>query len=187
MEKKEIKEVLESFTVLVDTREHDTPEFRKRCEAFGVPWKRAALNYGDYSYTCILPGGKELHNISRLVNPLCAIERKEDLTELSGNLSRHRERFKREFERARATGAKMYLLVEGASWESLINGRYRSKFHPNAYFASIIAFMARYDLTPLFCKPETAARVIKGTLFYDLKERLERGELDNRCVLSKVE
>ncbi len=187
MEAKEIKEALESFTVLIDTREHDTPEFRKRCDALGVPWQRARLDYGDYTYNVILPGGVPLHDVSSLVYPLCSIERKEDLTELSGNFTRHRERFRREFERAKAAGAKMFLLVEGATWEGLINGRYRSEFHPNAYFASISAYITRYNITPLFCKPETSARMIKEMLFRDLKERLEKGELDNRYVLSKAE
>lgn len=173
----QIEDVLKTFEVLVDTREHDTPEFRKRCEALGVPWKRAKLNYGDYTYNATLPDGTQLYDTEKPIDPFCVVERKESLTELSGNFTKNRDRFRREFERAADKSARIYLICEGATWESIINGKYRTKFHPTAYLASLVAYVVRYNANAIFCKPETTARLIKEILYRDLKERLEKGEI----------
>ena len=45
----EQKEVLKSFEILVDTREQDTDRSEKRYQSFGVPHKKATLDYGDYT------------------------------------------------------------------------------------------------------------------------------------------
>jgi hypothetical protein len=63
--------------------------------------------------------------------------------------------------------------------ENLYNGKYRSKFHPNAFTQSVWAFVARYNMGFSFCKAETSGKVIRDILFRDCKERLERGEFDN--------
>ena len=54
--------------------------------------------------------------------------------------------------------------------------RYRSKYHPNAFLASLTAWMVRYNLTPIFCKAEVSGDLIREILYRDLKERLEQGE-----------
>ncbi len=178
MEILEQESVLKSFEILVDTREHATESLVKRCKAFGVPYQRAKLNYGDYSYNITLPNGKKLFDIAKPIDPLCSIERKENLTELSGNFTKNRDRFRREFERAKEHKARLYLICEGASWEDIKNHRYRTKFHPSAYLASLIAWIVRYNLNVTFCKAETSAMMIKEILYRDCKERLENGEFD---------
>lgn len=172
----EQKQVLDSFQILVDTREQDTERARDRYERMNVPVIRAKLNYGDYTYNATLPSGETLFDITDNVNPLCAVERKMSLDELAMCLGKDRKRFQKEFERAKEADAIMILLCENASWENLINGRYRSKLNPNAYFGSLVAWAARYDFQLLFCKEETSGRLIKEYLYRDLKERLERGE-----------
>ena len=77
----EQKKVLDSFEILVDTREQDTERAHKRYASFGVPIRRAALNYGDYTYNATLPDGKQIHDISQTVIPVCAVERKMNLDE----------------------------------------------------------------------------------------------------------
>jgi hypothetical protein len=59
-----------------------------------------------------------------------------------------------------------------------MNHRYRSKFNSEAFLASIIAWTARYDITPIMCKAETSGKIIREILFRDMKERLERGEFE---------
>jgi hypothetical protein len=44
--------------------------------------------------------------------------------------------------------------------------------------ASLMAWTVRYNLRPIFCKAETSGALIKEILYRDMKERLERGELD---------
>lgn len=171
--------VLKSFEVICDTREQDTERARQRLNALGVPYTRAKLNYGDYSYNATLPDGTKLFDDTKPINPPCTIERKMSLDELEGCFTRSRDRFRREFERAQEQNARIYLIVENASWENLINGKYRSKMHPDAFLASLEAWMIRYNLNVTFCKAETSARLIKEILYRDFKERLERGEFDN--------
>lgn len=175
------KAVLNTFSILYDTREHDTPRARKRYKAFGVPCHRASINYGDYTYNATLPDGKPIFQIRRQdnylsISPPCVIERKMNLDELAGCFTHSRARFIREFERAIDHGARIYLVCENATWEGLISGNYRSRFHPNAFLASLEAWMVRYNMNITFCKEETSPRLIKEILYRELKERLERGE-----------
>ena len=176
-EELKIDDVLQSLCVLVDTREQDTERARKRYDTFSVPWKRATLDYGDYTYNAVV-NDKPLFDTTKKVYPLCMIERKLDLTELAGCFSRERKRFQAEMERAKEHGARIFLLVENASWESLINGKYKSRLNPKAYFASITAWMIRYGLQVIFCKEETSGKIIKEILYRDLKERLEGGDFN---------
>ena len=173
----EIREVLDSFSVICDNREQPTAKAKERYESFGVPWERATLNYCDYTYNCTLPDGSQLYDISESLSPRCAIERKMSLDELAACLGRERGRFEREFQRATDHGARIFLLVENATWEGLLNHRYRSKMHPNAFFASLTAWMIRYNLNIVFCKADTSGKLIKEILYRDLKERLERGDI----------
>ena len=171
----EITEALGTFRIIADTREQNTPRAKERFKAFGVPIERATLSYGDYCAQITLPGG-ELFATADTIKPACVIERKMSLDELAACFTRGRDRFRREFERARETGAKIYLLTEGGSFEAIINHRYRSKFNPSAFLASLTAWCVRYDATPIFCKADTSGEMIREILYRDIKERLERGE-----------
>ena len=48
--------------------------------------------------------------------------------------------------------------------------------NPEAFKASLTAWMARYNAKVIFCRQETSGTLIKEILFRELKERLERGE-----------
>lgn len=174
----EEKQVLSSFAVLVDSREQQTERAERRYAAFGAEWRRCTLSYGDYTYNATLPDGRRIHNEQETIRPLLAIERKMNLDELAQCFTRSRARFQREFERARENGSRIILIVEDASWENLLNGKYRSKVHPEAFAASIEAWTIRYGLNVIFCKEETSGKLIRDFLYRDLKERLENGEFD---------
>lgn len=170
------KAVLESFRVLVDTREQPTARSKRRYAAMGVPVERATLDYGDYTYNATLPDGSEIYNTAETISPVCVVERKMDLDELAQCFTRSRDRFRREFSRAADHQARIYLLVENASFENLVNGKYRSRFNANAFMGSVTAYMVRYNMGLLFCKEDTSGRLIREILYRDLKERLERGD-----------
>lgn len=178
MEIFEIDECLKSMSIIVDSREQKSERALKRYSSFTVPYSRQTLDYGDYSYNFTLPCGKLLYGPNTTVQGHCVIERKMNLEELSNCFCQSRARFEREFQRAIANNASIYLLVEDASWENLINGKYKTKFNPKAYFASITAWMARYNCRVVFCKHETSGRLIQEILYRELKERLERGFYD---------
>lgn len=170
------KAVLQTFSIIADSREQDTPKARRRYNSMGVPVERATLDYGDYTYNAVLPNGMPIYNASERILPAVTIERKESLDELAQCFTRSRERFRREFQRAAANNARIYLIVENANFENLVNGKYRSKFNANAFVGSVTAYMVRYNMGLLFCKEDTSGRLIKEILYRDLKERLERGE-----------
>lgn len=171
-------EMLESLTILVDTREQPTERAKKRYQGFGVPYKRAHLNYGDYTFNAKLPSGKWLYEEGQIVSAPIVIERKMNLDELAMCFTRERDRFEREFQRAKANNARVFLLVENSTWENLINGKYRSQYNSKAYLASLCAWIVRYDLQLIFCKEETSGKLIKEFLYRELKERIGRGEYD---------
>lgn len=172
--------MLQSMQILVDTREQNTERARKRYSTFEVPYSRATLSYGDYCYNAQLPNGEWLFKEGEIVAAPIAIERKMNLDELAMCFTRERDRFEREFQRAKANNARIFLLIENATWENLLNGRYRSRYNQNAFLASLAAWIIRYDLQLIFCKEETSGRLIKEFLYRDLKERIGRGEYDAR-------
>ena len=171
----EVTEALSTFQILVDNREQATPKAVERYKSFGVPYKRATLNYGDYCGIITL-NDSEIYDTAHSVKASCVIERKMSLDELAMCFTRGRDRFRREMERAASNGSTVYLLVENATYEGIIKHRYRSRFSPSAFLASLTAWTVRYNLRPIFCKADTSGQLIKEILYRDMKERLERGE-----------
>lgn len=133
-----------------------------------LPYERKKLDFGDYSAKCTLPQGEEIDFSSEF-----AIERKMSLDELCACYCRSRQRFQKEFERAKEKNAKLYLLIENASWENVYNSKYRSKMTSKALSASMLAYLARYDCQLIFCKSETSGKLIGDIIYREVKERLE--------------
>ena len=171
----EVAEALSTFRILVDNREQATPKAVERYESFGVPYERATLSYGDYCGIITL-NGSAIYDTSKRISAKCVIERKYSLDELASCFTRSRDRFRREMERACSSGSKVYLLVENGSYEGIIKHRYKSRYNPTAFLASLTAWTVRYNIIPIFCKAETSGQIIKEILYRDMKERLENGE-----------
>lgn len=169
----EIDEALDGMVVLVDTREKPTKAAERRYSQFGCKYERIALNFADYSAKFPLPDGSWFS----LADKVC-IERKQSLDELCNCYCQSRQRFINEFTRAAEAGARIYLLVENTSWEQVYTGKYRSKMRQTALVASILAWSARYNCSPIFCKAETSGKLIKDILYREGKERMERGDAD---------
>ena len=168
----EAKETLSTFRVVIDRREHETAQAQDRYKSLGKT-ERATLDYGDYCGNVTLPDGSSLYDIQKRLYPSCVVERKMSLDEMAMCFTRGRERFTREIQRASMNSAKVYLLIEGGSWEGILNHRYKSRFHPEAFKASLMAFMVRYDMDVIFCRAGTSGEIIKGILYRNMKERLE--------------
>lgn len=164
----DFNDALDSMVILVDTREQPTVQAQRRYAAFGNPYERQKLDFGDYSAKFKLPSGEWFSLENSVV-----VERKMNIDELCMCFCHQRERFEREFERIKAAGAKCYLLVEGAAWEKFYNGQYRSKMTSNSLVASTLAFCARYGIVPVYCKMETSGKLIRDILYREGKERLE--------------
>lgn len=165
----DIDRILATMQILVDTREQDTERFRARMEAFPYPYERRKLEFGDYSCKYI-----DLSGCEQTLENDVVIERKMNIDELCTCFTKDRKRFEAEFLRAKEKGAKTYLIVEGGSWEKILNGKYRSKLNPVSLFASLTAWAIRYNIQIIFCKSETTGSMIHMLLYRELKERLQK-------------
>lgn len=156
----EVEEALKTLTVIVDTREQSTAALSRRLEKF-PRHQREKLNAGDYS-------GKILINGDWFTLPV-AIERKMSIDELCACYCQQRPRFEREFNRAKEDGIKMYLLIEGGSWETIYNDLYQSHMRPRSLVGSILSWLARYDCQLLMCKRNTSGQLIWDVLYYEAR------------------
>lgn len=161
-----VADALAAMSILADTREQDTARARLRLKQIGLPVQRVALPFGDYSAVCPALDLRDK----------VAIERKMHIDELAHCYCQDRPRFVREFERAKAAGAKLYLLIEDGNVDDIYAGRYRTKTSPNALSASLFAWLARYDCQLIFCAAQNSGRVIHDVLYREMKERLENME-----------
>ena len=164
----DIQNSLKTMVILRDSREQTTKRSEARYKQFGVPFRREKLDFGDYSAECTLPDGGTFS-----LQSMVAIERKMDLDELAHCYCQDRPRFEREFLRAKDADAKIYLLIENASWEKAYSGLYRSKMRPESLVASITAWLARYRCQLIFCKEETSGKLIHDILYREMKQALE--------------
>lgn len=178
MQPHEIDNCISSMRIFVDSREHPSEEYTKRCDSLGVPYERKHLDYGDYTYSFTLPDGSEAHG-GDPVYGAAVIERKMSLTELSGNLCQEHDRFIREMERAKEHNASVYLIVEDGTYEKIINHKYRTNFNEKAYLRRLLGLVTRYGVHVVFIQKELSGRMIREILEKELRTRLERGEYDS--------
>ena len=161
----ELKSELAKLSIICDTREQD-----RHCEEWFASHKINCivrkLDTGDYSAQI---GDKTLER-------KVVIERKRNIDELCGNMTSDRDRFEREFIRAKAYGTKIYLIIENANWSDIFLGNYRSKLSSKSLTGSILSWLARFDVTLVFCKPEETPRLIYGILYYSAREELLYGD-----------
>ena len=152
---------------VIDSREQPTKALAKRME-YLQPNVRETVNAGDYTAKTLLPDGTWFYLP-------CSIERKMSLSEIAGNLTRERERFRAEFNRARENEIRLYILIEQASWEAAYSGAYRSQMKPQSLIASLLTWSARYGCPILMCeRPETGGKLIRDILHYEMREALDR-------------
>ena len=175
----DVEEILKTFRIIVDTREQETPKAQHRYRAFGVPYERGTLNYGDYSANITIDDNP-LYDLEKPICSKCIVERKMSLDELAICFTSGRDRFEREFQRAKDNGARIFMVVENGSYERIQRHDYKSRFHPNAFLSSLTAWIVRYDIKLTFCQTMTSGLLIKEFLYRDIKEQLERGELNGR-------
>lgn len=166
---KEIGNLLARMTILIDAREKSNEHITDHLTQIKMPYEVTTLNYGDYSCKIEISQGEYAYFHDSIV-----IERKGSLEELSGNFTRDRERFEKEFLRAGNDGAKIYLMVEDVGgYSSIIGHLYGTELKSNAYIASLKAWEARYNLNVQFVDKQYAGYVILSTLQYFVREALK--------------
>lgn len=167
----DIKSILKTLEVIVDTREKGNSHILKYLESKKVPVESRALDTGDYSAVITVDGVK-----MSIEDEVC-IEKKNSIDEIAGNFTAERERFEREFLRAKAKGVKMYLFIENASYEKIIAHNYTSKTSPASLIASLLSWQIRFNITVVFCDKNTLPEILLNTLYYAARESLKGGRM----------
>lgn len=166
----EIDSALESMRILIDTREKKNNHIVTALEGKNCPFKLHKLNYGDY--TCEYDTSQKT---SICFENRVVIERKANLDELAGNLTKGRERFEREFLRAKSDNAKVFLMIESGSYDDIQAHKYRSMLPPKSYLNTLFSWQEKYNITISFVSKKFAGDYIYATLFMALKNHLLYG------------
>ena len=167
-----------NYSLIVDTREQINPRYEARMESFkrmGITPVRRKLFAGDYSAVAHARSG-DIDFTQKI-----AIERKMDLEELVTCLSRDRDRFKAELERAHKCGCRLYVVTEGGSYADLAAGNYRNNLDAKLALATYHAFEHRYGCRFIFVPPGAfpifAHETLRRFIMDDLMEKFEAGKI----------
>lgn len=104
-----------------------------------------------------------------------AIERKQDIDELAGNLTGGRERFYREMLQIVRYRTRL-IVVENGSEEMVKHGDYRSNVHPVAFMESIRSIQERFNIPVYFCDSRTTAQAVTFQALRRFAERVAKYE-----------
>lgn len=161
----ELKKILSTSTVLIDTREQVNDHITSYFDKQKVSYESKKLHTGDYS---IKVQADESNGIMKDTYFPIVIERKNSIDELAQSIKV--ERF--ESELIRANNLIFILLVED-TYENLITGNYRSQYEPKALLARLMAFEARYGFTTVFMDKRYVGNFIYHKLKYQVREYLK--------------
>ena len=165
--KTEIDKILKTAVILVDTREQKNQHVLDYFKKKNIAYRIEKLEYADYSIA--LPKSDHLDKEVYL-NNVVSIERKGSLEELSGNFTNGRARLEEEFQRSKG---KIFLLIEGAMFEDIVDHNYKTNFNSNSYVGTLKSFEARYGFSTNFVKDkDKVGEFIYKTLIYQAREYL---------------
>lgn len=164
----EIKKLLQSMVVIIDTREQKNDHIIHYFDTKQASYKVKKLDHGDYGV--ILPASPDL-GIQRDLHFDIAVERKNSIDELAASI-KDRNRFENEFYRARKS--HFTLMVEDANgYEDIVLHRYRSQYNPLSLLGSLKSFEARYGFSTAFIKRELAGNFIYHHLYYFVRNAIK--------------
>jgi ERCC4-type nuclease len=167
---KQLKEVLKSIQILVDTREQSHQHILDVLDKKKISWISHKLDHGDFSF--MLPANEEF-GITRdlYFDKKVVVERKGCLEEVSGNFTNDRARIEKELSLYKG---EMHLLIEGAGYSDIANGNYNTKYNPKSFLATWHSFTSRYGLNYMFINDkEHSAMFIYYVMYYYLRNILK--------------
>ncbi len=126
MSTEEKKRFLRDVVVFCDTREQENTHILLAFESLGVKYERRKMDFGDYSFQV---QGRDF-------SLLCVIERKANIEEFYGNITKDRDRIEKEFRAASDIASQFTLLIENCTNEKTMKNYlvpdeefYRTKTH----------------------------------------------------------
>lgn len=180
--KTEIKKLLEeNFMILYDTREQQNSHILAYLDSKKVPYKRKKIDEGDY--TAIITKRSNMGIYRDLYFPV-AVERKNSVDELAGNLSEKTDthddiRLIRELQRAKTKNIKMYLIIEDKNaMEHIKTGKYRSLYQPKAFLGRLSSIQDLYLHDTLFVDRKDTGFEIYRKLYYSVRNFLKELDAD---------
>jgi hypothetical protein len=151
-------EWLKEIEVVVDQQEKVNYWITNYFKKMKIPFKIEHMKAGDYGY--------KFNDKPQLI----IIERKNSLTELSGNLSTEtkRTRFYKEFDKV--SKCEKYLLIENDSIDNLLSGCYGSDFNENSFIANFLLLQKRQDINIYFVNRYNMGVLILKIFYYHYYE-----------------
>ena len=163
---KEIKILLDSLIIIVDTREKSNQHIIDYFHKKEVPFKFQKIDTGDYS--AMVPANPEI-GLPRDLYFDIVVERKANIDEFAQNTKE--DRFENEL--IRSQGLNFTLVIED-TYENLLNGAYRSKYKPQALLGRLKAFEAKYGFTTVFMDKRLMGNWVYHHLYYQIRNQLKK-------------
>lgn len=165
---KEIKQIIKSMVILVDTREKINSHLKMYFKSNKINFIDFKLDYGDYSF--MIPKNESLDILEDIYfTDEIAIERKANAEEISNNFAKGRERFHKEFERSKGV---LRLLIEDSSYSNISNGEYNTKFPKESFIGSLHSFQEKYNCPFFFTDKQHSGEYIYNSFKYYLKTNI---------------
>lgn len=185
----EIQKLLkENFMILYDTREQQNQHILDYFNKKKIQAKKQKIDEGDY--TAIITKREDM-GINRDLYFNIAVERKNSVDELAGNLGEKRDdyrddiRLERELKRARQKGTMVYLLIEDKDgMENIQKGNYRSQYSSKAFEAKLASIEINYLKGIRFVDKAESGRTILKLLYYSVMEALKEKTDDIKAEIS---
>lgn len=163
--------ILSKLVIDVDSREKSNIHITSILDLSNIQYKTSTLNFADYTFHIPPIPELDIHEEISFANHI-SIERKNSLNEMAGNITKDRERFKREFERHEGL---MILMIECDTYADIFKQNYKSKLLPQSFIGTLHKWQHKYGVPFIFIDKEYAGRYIYFTFYYYLKYILEGG------------
>ena len=178
----EIKKLLkENFMIIYDSREQQNLHVLDYFDKAKIKYKKQKIDEGDYAAVitkCPTMG------IYRDLYFKVAVERKNSIDELAGNLAEETDtrddlRLVRELRRAKEKGIKIFLVIEDEHGRRNIKtGNYRSLYKPVSFMARLRSLQDQFLSGTVFINKNDTGEEIFGILKYGVRNFLKEGDLE---------
>lgn len=151
--------------MLVDNREKEWSHIRNYFDENHVNYRMQRLQSGDYSF--LLTYDDNAYSYVKQI----VVERKNSLSELVSCFAQERTRFENEFLRLKNSQTKCFLIIENSEYDGIYKHKYSSKMLPQSVEATLLSWLLRYDIVPIFTAKENTGRVIINIFKYYIRNQ----------------
>ena len=146
------------MVILLDTRENVNDHITKYFDSCGIVYENRLMKTGDYSFRINACPELGFPIDTYFTDELC-IERKNSLSEISGNIVEDSGRIFMEFNRF-INIPNVYLLIEEDSLDDIFAHKYKSKLNEIAFLRTILTWQKRNGMYVYFIKKANIGRLI---------------------------